>query len=188
MKNPSFFEGVAIALIASVLGAAMLSVLAPVLGVGLVIRLLIAILGFAYVAYLLRRSRERIGRVIALSLWLIAASLAWVFWLPLWLYLLLHVAMAWLIRSLYYYSSILPAVIDLGLNGLSLLIAVWVGMHTNSNFLSIWCFFLLQALFVVIPRGLRGEENRARDLQDSERFESAHRVAEAAVRKLSSAQ
>ena len=58
---------------------------------------------------------------------------------------------------------------------------------SGSLFLSIWSFFLVQALFVAIPTRLRqkaGDRGPARDSEDP--FQRAHRAAEAALRKLSS--
>jgi hypothetical protein len=52
-------------------------------------------------------------------------------------------------------------------------------------FLGIWCFFLVQALFVLIPRSI---ERKSRTVQPGhggeDRFQHAYRVADAAVRKL----
>ena len=186
MKQPTFFEGVAVALIASAAGAALLSVLGPVLGAGMMLRLLIAAIGFAYVIYLLRRSRERVGRVTVLVLWLIAAAVVWFLWPPILVYVVVHIGMIWLVRSLYFYSSVLPALADLGLNGLSLIAAIWAGMHTHSVFLSLWCFFLLQALFVAIPNTLRRKSKSDLHNTMDDRFECAHRAAQTAVQKLSS--
>ena len=41
--------------------------------------------------------------------------------------------------------------VELGLMGLSTFVALWVWLSTGSLFLSLWCFFLMQALFVFIP-------------------------------------
>jgi hypothetical protein len=50
--------------------------------------------------------------------------------------------------------------------------------------LAIWCFFLVQALFIVIPKGARRTPGAAQ--ADEDRFQQAYRVAESAVRNLSS--
>ena len=103
---------------------------------------------------------------------------------------MLHIGLIWLVRSLYFYASVVSALTDLGLSGLALAAAVWAVTHTGSLFLAIWCFFLVQALFVAIPHALSGKAapgiQPAADRDD--RFERAHRAAEAAVRKLSSIQ
>ncbi len=60
--------------------------------------------------------------------------------------------MLWLIRSLYFYDSVLSALVDLGLTGVALVTAIWAWLASNNLFLAFWCFFLVQALFVLIPR------------------------------------
>lgn len=187
MKQPTFFEGVALALAASLLGSALYNVLSSVFPAGAVLRLLVAGISLAYVFYLLSRSRERVGRVTVIACWTLVAGVLWFIAPPLMLYGLMHLGLIWLIRSLYFYSSILLALADLTLNGLSLASAVWAARQTGSVFLSLWCFFLVQALFVAIPTRLsRGNRETPAGAVDRDRFQRAHRAAEAAVRKLSS--
>lgn len=185
MKRPQFFEGVVVALTASVFGAALFSALGTVFAGGAVLRLLIAGIGLAYVVYLLARSGERVGRVTVLTVWLVLAGATWFVAPPLPLYLVAHIGMIWLIRSLYFHASALSALADLGLTGLSLAAAVWAGIHSQSVFLSIWCFFLAQALFVVLPVSWCRSWNAASDTRGEDRFECAHRVAETALRRFS---
>ena len=53
-------------------------------------------------------------------------------------------------------------------------------LYTQSALLGIWCFFLTQSLFTLIPAapGLAGAAG-------PDRFEQAHRTAESALRRLS---
>jgi hypothetical protein len=187
MKQPTFFEGVVVALVASVAGGVLFTALTTLFASGAVLRLLVACLGLCYIIYLFSRSRERSGRLTALGFWLIAAGAAWWLGPPLPLYLLVHLGLIWLIRSLYFYSSLLFALADLGLGGLGFAAGVWAIIHTGSLFLAIWCFFLLQALFVAIPASLDSLETLRQPAPDHEdRFRRAHRAAETAVRRLSS--
>jgi hypothetical protein len=104
---------------------------------------------------------------------------------PLLLYVCTHLGILWLIRSLYFYSSALSALADLGLNGLGMAAAIGAITRTGSLFLGIWCFFLVQALFVLIPRNINRKSGTAQDGQQHEdRFQHAYRVAQAALRKL----
>jgi len=186
MKRPSFFEGVVVGIIASIAGSALFATLTWLLSPANVLELIITAISFAYIVYLLARNHEKTGRIVVLTAWSVIATLAWVLSLPLTLFVFVHVAQLWLIRSLYFYSSILSALIDLGLTGLSLAVAIWAGMHTSSLFLSIWCFFLIQALFVLIPARMTKQSSTQHftpERRDS--FECAHRSAEAALRKLS---
>ena len=185
MKRPSFLEGVAVALAAGVAGSLVytaLTLVAPDLGS---LRLVVGAIGLGYVLYLLSRSRQRVGRVTTVAAWLAAAALAWLAQPPLLVYLLAHLGMVWVIRSLYFHASLLSAVADLGLSVLSLAAAAWALVHSGSLFLAIWCLFLVQALFCLIPPGLgprpRGKPP-GRDAGD--RFEYAHQAAETALRRL----
>lgn len=187
MKNPTFFQGVAVALVASLIGSILFTALTPMFASAAVLRLLIASISFGYIVYLLGRSRSQVGRVTIVVIWALLAGASLFLAPPLPLYLLVHVVAIWLIRSLYFYSSLLCALTDLGLSALSLSTAVWAFVHTGSLFLGIWCFFLVQALFVAIPDRINGKPVGADPEHVSEdRFEQAHRSAQAAVRKLSS--
>ena len=187
MREPTFLEGVAVALAASLSGAAVYNALDMVFPGAQILRVVIACLSLAYVIYLLGRSPERLGRVTAVAAWLVVAGLLWFTQPSLPFYLGMHLGAIWLIRSLYFYSSPLSALADLGLTGLGLSAAAWAIVRTGSPFLGIWCFFLVQALFVAIPKeAFRGSGTRRNRHAATDRFQHAYRSAEAAVRKLSS--
>ena len=187
MKRPNFFEGVVVGIIASIAASALFATLTLLFNPTNVLELIVTAISFAYIIYLLARSHEKTGRIVVLTAWSVIATLAWLLSLPLTLFVFVHVALMWLIRSLYFYSSILSALIDLGLTGLSLAVAIWAGIHTSSLFLSVWCFFLIQALFVAIPaRMSRQSSTQCFTPEREDPFECAHRSAEAALRKFSS--
>jgi hypothetical protein len=187
MKQPTFPEGVSVALAASLAGGVLYSAMGAVFPGIPVLRLLIAGISLAYVVYLLSRSPERVGRITATAAWLLIAGVLWFTQPPLLLYVFVHLGALWVIRSLYFYSSTLSALADMGLNGLSLAAAIWAVTWTGSVFLGIWCFFLVQALFVFIPKSIRRKPGAVRAGDEREdRFQHAYRSAEAAVRKLSS--
>jgi hypothetical protein len=189
MKSPTFLEGVLVALTASLAGSALYAVLAPSFGSTAMLRLLVAGIGLGYLLYLLRRGRERVGRITVVAIWSLAALVLWLLHPPFSLYLMVHIGLIWLVRSLYFYASVLSALTDLALSGVALATAVWAATHTGSLLLSVWCFFLLQALFVAIPHepGAKGARQRSAAALD-DRFQQAHRAAEAAIHKLSSIQ
>ena len=187
MKQPTFLEGVAVALAAGLAGTVLYTALTAVFPGVPVLRLLIAAIGLAYVVYLLGRTPERVGRVTTAAAWLLLAGVLWFTQPPLLLYLAAHIGAVWLIRSLYFYSSALSALADLGLNGLALAAGIWAITRTGSVFLGIWCFFLVQALFVAIPTSMqRKTGTTASGPAPADRFQHAYRAAESAVRKLSS--
>jgi hypothetical protein len=184
-KQPGFLHGVIVAAVFGFFASAIVATLTPFLGFASVIRLVIPALGLAYLLYLMSRSRERLGWVTTLSLWSALAVGTWWVAPAFPLYLLIHVAAVWLVRSLYFYSGVMPALIDLGLNALSISAAVWAISRSGSVFLAVWCFFLVQALFVAIPPTMHGKKNPEHNTAaDSEHFERARRRADAALRQL----
>ena len=186
MKRPSFLHGVGVALLASFSGGVLFSVLSGSLPSELVLRAVIAMLGLGYTLYLLSRSNERVGRVTTLVLWSTMFTVSWIGAPSLMLYLLVHVGSLWLVRSLYYYTSGLSALLDFGLCAMSLATALWAAAHTGNIFLAIWCFFVGQALFVGIPTSMRRQDQVGdSELLDHAIFQRAHRTAEAALRRLS---
>jgi hypothetical protein len=177
--------GLGVAFVASACGAALIATLAPWFGGASTLRAVVALLGFVYVLYVISRSGERVGRITTLACWLAVSSGAWLVGLPLAGYVLLHVGLVWLVRSLYYYSGIVPALADLGLSLLGAAFAAWAAQRSGSAWLALWCFFLLQAFHVLIPASLTQRSKAALDAAD-DTFARAHRAAEAAVRRLSS--
>ena len=118
-------HGVIVAVVLGFFASTVVATLTPMFGFGSVLRLVIPALGLAYLLYLMSRSKERLGRVTTLSLWSAMAVVTWWVAPPISLYLLIHVSAVWLVRSLYFYSGVMPALMDLGLNALSISAAVW---------------------------------------------------------------
>jgi hypothetical protein len=185
MRRPSFLEGAGVALILAAIAGMTLTALSPPWPRLAVLYPLIAAIAFAYLIYLLRRSRERVGRVAVTVFWLVGASLLWILEPPLLLYTAAHLGMIWLVRSLYFHVSVLSALADLGLSGFSLIAGVWAAIQTGSLFMTLWTLLLVQALFVAIPASFRksgGED----DAGDDDAFQHAHANAEAALRRITS--
>jgi len=183
MKTTTFLEGVFVALIISFVSSILLLVLSSLFSGSVLIHLLISGMTLAYLVYLLSRSKERIGRVVVITAWLIGVFSLWIAWPPLTLFILGHLISIWLVRSLYFYSSLVSSLMDLALNAFSIAIAFSVASHTNSPFLTLWCFFLTQALFVMIPKSI---QSSASDTPKNEAdFQQSYRAAQAAVRQLS---
>jgi hypothetical protein len=180
---PSLGQGIVAAIVLSLSGAAVLTVFSPLLGAAVTLKLVIALLGFAYVLYALGRSGERVGRVTTIVLWTLAAAAAWLSGLPLVAYVLVHVGLLWLVRSLYFYSGVLPALADLGLSVLGVAFGVWAAQRSGSAMLAFWCFFLVQAFHVLLPAAVTAQRESVR--RDDSAFNRAHQAAEAAIRRLS---
>jgi hypothetical protein len=185
MKKPSFFQGVVVAALLSMLCSVSVAGLAPVLGLPATLRVLIPVLGLVYILYLFRHNEERTGRVTALAAWAVLAAASWWFAPPLSLYLLIHATAIWLVRSLYYYAGILPSLLDLALGGFAVAACAWAASHSGSVFLACWCFFLVQASFVAIPPVIRGRQRLQTDaVSHNDAFERARRQADSALRQL----
>ncbi len=185
MKRPTFVQGVIVAAVFAFFASAVIATLTPFVGFLSVIRFVIPALGLAYLLYLFSRCKERVGRVTTISIWSVLAVITWWVAPPLPLYLLIHVGAMWLVRSLYFHSGVLPALMDLGLSALSITAAVWAIAQSGSVFLATWCFFLVQALFVAIPPVINRKANPPRNSAlENESFERSRRQADQALNQL----
>jgi hypothetical protein len=183
--NSTFGNGLVAAVVLSACGAALIATLAPWLGSAAALRAVIALLGLTYTLYVIGSSGERVGRITAVTCWLAIAAGAWLLELPFVGYVLVHVGLVWLARSLYHYSGSLPALADLGVSLLGAAFAAWAAQRSGSAWLALWCFFLVQAFHVLIPPTLT-QRGATRGETADDAFARAHRAAEAAVRRISS--
>lgn len=186
MKQPGFWEGVIVALIASISGAMTYFGLSMFINAENALSMVISLLASAYILYLLSRSRERTGRVTVMVFLVMSLTAIWLFDAPLSVLINLVLLGIWLIRSLYFHGSLFAALADLGLCGFSLAAAFWTLHHTGSLFLSFWCFFLSQALFVLITIRPNQHSNNSILLGNKTVFNRAYQTAQAAICKLSS--
>lgn len=185
--RPSLFEGVGVALVAGITAAVIFPIMTTLFTPAAVLRLLIAGLSLAYLIYLLRRSRQKLGQLTVMAGWGLVAIVSWFFAPSLLSYAAIHLLMIWLVRSLYFYNSLLSALADLGLTGLALMAAIWGWFSSGSLFLVFWCLFLVQALFVTIPRHFAQPTKKASSASEpgqEDPFEKAHASAQQALRKL----
>jgi len=183
-QRPTFIEGVVLALVASLAVSISVSVFDWVLPLGLLARVLISVAGFAYLLYLFSHCREKVGRMTVLSIYVVMVMALWVFMPALQWVVIAHLGLIWLVRSLYFYSSVISALLDLGLTALSIVSAVAAYLHTGSLFLGLWSLFLVQALFVWIPADWHRRATSSQHNAPTDRFQVAHQVAENAIRKL----
>ena len=182
MSSRTFTHAVVAAAVLATLASVLVAGLLPFVGFGSVIRLVIPALAFAYVVYLVRGSDESVGRITTLAAWIAVAFVTWWYSPALPIYLVIHVVLIWLVRSLYYYSSFIPAVMDAGLSALSIAAMTWAATRSGSVFLATWCFFLVQALTAALP--LRKQEPSKPVTDGDERFQEAKRQADAALRQI----
>ena len=183
--RPSFGASLGMGLVLSLCGAAVLSALGPTLLAGFALRAVIAMRRVRVRAVSDRQERRARGSRHDRRLLARRRGGAYVAGFPLAAYVLVHVGLIWLVRSLYYYSGVLPALADFGLGVLGVVFAVWAAQRTGSAWLAFWCFFLAQSFHVLIPQSLSTRATPGRDADDT--FNRAHRTAEEAIRRLSTA-
>jgi hypothetical protein len=183
MKRPSFWREVGVALALSIVGAVAYTAIAAFVGPFTVIRLVIAGLGTVYAVLLLRGLNARAGRLLAIAAWFALDVALFVFDPPLLLWIMAQTFAIWLLRCWCCYGSLVAALADGALGLFALAAATVAATHSHSLFLALWSFFLVQALFVLIPETLRPRV-AATVPDDEDRFDQAHRSAEAALRRL----
>ncbi len=183
MRQPTFIKGVIVAFVFAIVGATAFTGLKFVVLPSVSLKLVVATLAAVYVLYLIGASDEKTGRLATPTLWLAGAVAVWLLIPGLTLYCIAHLGMVWLIRSLYFHTSVLPALLDLGLCAFGWLAAIATAEHSHSIFLTVWSFFLIQALFVAIPPLIRTRPSESVDNHEF-RFNRALHTAEAAVRRM----
>lgn len=189
MKRPTFFEGIGVALILALIGAAAVFSLSRLFFGATPLFVLAAAISLTYMGYLLARCDVKTGRVSVVLAWFIVTTLGLFFVSSLSGFVLLQLGFIWLTRSLYYHNSVLAALMDFGLFALSLMIASWAWFNTESVFITLWSFFLSHALFTLIPSHGNKDSYGVASIAhthsgQSDRFDVAYRAAQSAVRKL----
>lgn len=187
VKRPGFVEGAGVALVAALASSAMMLVFAGMVTGPLLLRALVAALGLGYLLYLLVRTNTRVGKVSTMLVWALLTGVTLVLNPPLLVHLCTQVGLVWLLRAFCVQRSVLPALADLGLCALSVAVAVWAAERTGNVFMAAWCLLLVQAAYVAIPRRNRAvAHSKPSRNSDDERFAAAQRMADVALRRLSS--
>ena len=185
MKTPGIIDGILVAIVISLGAGAAKLLLGGFIAYSSLFNLVLYAATLVYLIYLLKRSRARIGRVVVIAGWGLTSLACWFFDILLFEQVLIQAGFIWLVRSLYFHGSMISAALDFGLVSIGLAASAWTMVNTASLPAALWSFFLLQALFCWVPQLARqqsaGIQNNQRE-QSS--FQSAHRVALDAVRKL----
>lgn len=182
MSRSHFWPGVAFAAAAAVGGSLLASGLVPLIGAVGATRLVITLLALGYLIFLLTRVETGVGRISTFALWAGVALAAWVWIDSFMLFLALHVSVLWLVRALYFHSSVLAALVDGVLFAFGLVCSLGTLLKTDSTMLGIWVFFLIQALFSSLPSLRSG--GAPSTPAAPERFTDAHKRAEIALATL----
>jgi hypothetical protein len=185
MKTPGIIDGVIVALVISLGAAAASLVLGGFFTYAALFNLVLCTATLIYLVYLLKRSKARVGRVVVIASWALTSLGCWFLDVPLFTQVLIQAGLIWLVRSLYFHASIFAAALDGGLIAAGIAASAWAMLNTGSLAGALWSFFLVQALFCWIPDLNRKQPDDIYcDQQDQSSFQSAHRVALDAVRKL----
>ncbi|VAW64242.1 hypothetical protein MNBD_GAMMA11-2423 [hydrothermal vent metagenome] len=184
MKDMTFNKGVVIALAASLFSSVSLSIFMDSAYSRIFMEIVFSIISFLYIVYLMQCSRIKTGRPTVGLIWLIITLALLHLESNIILFTVFQVSAIWLVRSLFYYSGLIPSMIDFCLTVLSFFTAVWAAIYTDSIFIFVWCFFLCQAVFVFIPEKFKNKKNMHK-YTDS--FDLSLHRAESAVRQILSA-
>jgi len=171
----------------SIVAAAALAALSLILPLQTVVRILIAVIGLTVSLRAIRRSNEKTGRIVVLAIWGAMAAGLWTMGVELSFYAAAHVGMAWLVRSLFSYSRLIEAGLDLGLTFVAVGFALIAEARTESVFLACWSFLLVQALHVGIPQIAGRWNSTGEGLPEPDpnrEFEYAYRAADEAVQRI----
>lgn len=195
MSRPKLSEGILVAIIVSLAVTVIFTVMSAFFPTRWLLQILIAAVSFSYVAYLLVRSTEKVGKLTVVAAWASVSILTWLFSPSIIVTLFVHVGLIWLVRALYFYTSLLVALLDLGLILFAMAAGIWTLSYTNSLFLGVWSFFLLQSVFVLLPEDLSksnfrknatlfGVRTSTTGKPRKDPFEQAHQTAQMALRQL----
>ena len=186
MKRPDLLQGIIVAVLLSLAAPAVHHLVDLLVPRMLAQKLVIAVLTTAYVFYLLRLHHARIGNVVlgTGTVLILVAALLW--GLATSTLVFVSITLIWIVRSLITYSSVFMSTVDGALCLLGLGVAVSAIGATGSAFWAIWCFFLSQSLFALIPDqpGRSNKPARSTPLMETGSFSAAHKAAEAALREL----
>lgn len=184
MSGLSFTRGVVFALGFAFLSSMTFTVIGPGVPLRGLIWFLVPGLCLAYLLSIGRYRYRRAGWVSSLSLWCVFALLLWLLSPSLTDYLLFHVAALSSMRALFFHKNLLSVLMDFTLSLFALGASFWAASHTGSVFLSVWCFFLVQAAFVAIPGSRTATSACSGTASNPQQFDLALRKAEEALRLL----
>jgi len=178
MNAAVFWRGVALAVALSLSAIAAMFVFAPLFGTGNALRLIVLAVTSACLLDQLLRPGPIAGRVVSLAGWTLLAAGLLLINPPLVMWLVLPAAALWLQRCLVTDQGVLRALLDGAISLVAVGVA-WAALrHSGSIAVALWCWLLLQAL----AQSLTSSRPIA---MPADRFSTAQRSAEAALRQLS---
>lgn len=182
MKSPGLFSGILLSVGACAMALPILTIMMPLLGWYFGFKILMVALLALYTIYLVSNSKGKAG--IVLFLFLSGLLTVGAVLLPISLLVIagLCVMVIWMARSILFQKNLMGSVCDLILCFVGLSLA-WISYTaTRSHIMAIWTFFLVQALFVLIPSLSPFGPSEA--VVESDSFSKAHQVAEEAFARI----
>lgn len=184
MKKITLVEGIGVAVLAVLISLAAGFVIRYFFGWDTVFKTNASLLTIAYLVYLIRKSRFRAGKV-ALSIGCPVILLAAVYFFKTAEGLLaFETGMVWIVRTILHHSGVLAASADLVLCLISSALAGWAFTAVDSMTAGVWCYFLAQSLWVLIPGSPASKRHAPEKGTDRCRFNRAYESAEEALRML----
>jgi hypothetical protein len=176
-----FWVGVGWALLAATVAWVLLLALTPLFGSIMTLKGCVALLGISYLIFLMRTGQARIGLISTLLGWCVLAGVLLVCQAGLMTWILTQATGIWLFRCATRHGQVGTCLADLLLGAFAIAAAVATLLHSHSAVLSVWVYFLVQALHALIPS--RADSNITADATRS-RFEQANHEAQQALRRL----
>ena len=179
-RPPGFMEGVIIALGLSLISAIGYWSLIGVFHVAVSLSAAAAILGTAYALYLIKRSDRTTGKITCGLVFNTIVVL--IILLPIGVGMVASILLLalWGVRCFFYRHGVADSLVDLSLSVSAAIAALIAAIATQSVFITVWTFFIVQALHVFIPKfggGCVTERIAKRH------FETAYANAEKALRQ-----
>ena len=185
MKSISLFKGVASAFVISLIASLIFFTLAVPLSIETSTKISVAFVANSYIVFLISSSKKRTGRFFSFTLLSLITLISFLINLDIFIFSLLFVVAIWVVRSVYFYTRPLVAVLDFTFTFISLLASIGAIFHTQSTFLSFWSFLLLQAFILPLVTYILANSKRRYLLSDRDnKFSTAHKAADLALRKI----
>lgn len=189
MKRPSIFYGLIVAFGVALFVAVFSSASSVFFGGTTRVVLVATAATVIYLWHVLSARKHHAGKALvwfSIAAWICGSA---IFSPNLGLFIWSLVALIWFARSIFAYSSLLSGLLDGGLCFIASGFAAFGFGWSGSLAVACWCFFLVQALWVVIPESMsavamkrKTEKEKAKSAAN--KFERAYQAAEGAVEQL----
>ncbi|WP_444995242.1 hypothetical protein [Aliikangiella sp. IMCC44359] len=184
MKTISLTQSIFIGLCLSIVGAVGFQTMSWVLPEGDVLQIILSTINFVYIAYLLFNSSHKTGRLSCLILYSTANIILLLAFISHEILLIFLCSSIWLARSIFFQKNLLASIIDALLILIGYSVALWTLSTTHSWFLTLWCFYLIQTLFIYIPQLTRIKKKQDNSLPDNQAFQIAYKNATNAIKRI----